>query len=127
MTLVLTCALCAAQPALPSGPVDPGRFHLLEERLTLNELQAAPLPPPSALPLVPGRLPEEGSGDDGGGHSDHMGPMWIVMGVMMAVMVAGMAVYGVRHGAGTLQPQAAALQARSQGALPPAVGRGGGG
>jgi hypothetical protein len=54
-----------------------------------------------------------------------MGPMWIVMGVMMAVMMVGMGVYLMRHAtsAQTLHP--AALPSPAQ-ALPVPATPGGG-
>lgn len=126
MVFVLTCALCAAQPALPSVVEgDPGHFQLLEERLTLREPRAAPVPLPSSSPLVLGRLPY--GGGDGEDHSDHMGTMWIVMGVMMGVMLVGMGVYVARHGTSSLPMHAAPVLSPAQLALPVTDARGGGG
>ncbi len=77
MMLVLTCALCVAEPALLAGDSRPNRVALLDERLSLHQLDARrPSVPVSAALL---RTADYGSGG-GDDHSDHMGPMWIVMG-----------------------------------------------
>jgi hypothetical protein len=126
MMFVLTCALCATQPALTAGgAVDPGGFQLLEERLSLRNLDAAALPPP-ALTLALDRIPYEGSGD-GEDHSGHMGPMWIVMGAMMVVMMVGVGVYAMRQSSSVMQPPSAALPSPAQVAVPLTDARGGGG
>lgn len=132
MTLALTCALCAAAPALGAGAsLDSGRVPMAEVRLTLREFDAAPRslsprPPAAALPLVPSRLPDQGSGD-GEGHSDHMGTMWIVMGAMMAVMMVGVGVYAMRHNSTFMERPPAAVASPAQLAVPVTVVRGGGG
>lgn len=125
MMLVLTCALCAAEPALPvAGDVDPDGPGLLDERLSLRH--AAVVPPYVPVSLALGRTADDGSGG-GEDHSDHMGPMWIVMGVMMAVMMVGMGVYLMRHAtpAQTLHP--AASPSPAQLALPVTAAHGGAG
>jgi hypothetical protein len=123
MILVLTCALCATEPALLAETARVEHVALLDERLSLHQLDA---PKPAATPLATLALArDEGSGQ-GDSHSGHMGPMWILMGAMMAVMMVGMAVYFMRNAteAQTLSP--AASQSPAQVALPVSA-RGAGG
>lgn len=46
-------------------------------------------------------LRHDGTHSDAGGHGsgNHMGPMWIVMGVMMVAMIATAGIYMMRSGA----------------------------
>ena len=129
MMFALTCALCATQPAFPAGGlVDQWHIQLLDERLSLRDVDASQLPPPPVLTLALGRFPYEGAGGgDDHSNSDHMGPMWIVMGVVMVVMMVGMGVYVMRNGAPVGQLQAAALPSPVQLAVPVTDLRGGGG
>jgi hypothetical protein len=130
MTFVLTCALCAASPALPDvGALDSGGIQLLEQQLSLRSLDATPIPTLPALPLLPLHLPDDGSGD-GEHRSDHshqMGSMWILMGAMMVVMMVGMTVYVTRNGEAHFQHQAPAVPSPAQLAVPVTEVRGGGG
>ncbi len=123
MVLALTCALCLAVPDAPSGPAP---LTLLGSELTLGQPPATPSRAP--VPLAVGRLPDGGSGDgDTSSHSDHMGPMWILMGAMMVVMMVGMGVFLMRHEtAGPVHSGGAGLSP-AQLALPVGVGRTAGG
>lgn len=126
---VLTCALCAAQPALPAGGfVDPGglQLQLPGERPSLREVDLSTLPPPPVLTLALNPVPYEGSGD-GESHSGHMGAMWIVMGAMMVVMMVGVGAYAMRHNSSFMERSATGLPSPSQLALPVTDVRGGGG
>jgi hypothetical protein len=126
MVFVLTCALCAAQPVFPAGAFPgPVAFQLLEERLSLSVVDVAPVPPPS-LTLALERMPYAGSGE-GEDHSGHMGPMWIVMGGVMVVMMIGMGVYVMRNGAPVARLHPVAQSSPAQLALPVTDARGGGG
>lgn len=126
MTFVLACALCATQPASPAGEsIGPGNFQLLEERLSLRDLDVSPLPPPTLTHSLD-RVPYSGSGD-GEDHSGHMGPMWIVMGAVMVVMMVGMGVYVMRNGAPVAHLHPVAVSSPAQLALPITGVRGGGG
>ena len=120
--LVLTCALCAAAPDTLTV-ASPARTALLDGALSLRETERPG--PPSPVPLTLARTEDHGAGD--GDHSDHMGPMWILMGVMMAVMVVGMGVYFMRHSTTGHAVGAAGLVSPAQLALPVSVPRGGGG
>ncbi len=107
MLLALTCALCTVQP-LPSTPA----WNLPPPQLSLHEASPAePAPPlrlaslgvPAAtqarqapLPLASLPLRDTGSGD--GDHSDHMSPMWIMMGAVMVVMMVGAGAYYMGRG-----------------------------
>jgi hypothetical protein len=115
MLLALTYVLYAALPIQAPGPQNGGA----ERNTALVETaQVAPATPRTpdlglsasgtrqlpATDLLPQLPPQPGSGD--GDHSDHMTPMWIMMGVMVAVMVVGMGVYASNHrgtAAATLQ------------------------
>lgn len=122
--LVLACALCATELTLLAGTAGPERVALRDERLSLLQTDA---PRPTATPLATLALAhDEGSGH-GDSHSGHMGPMWIMMGAMMAVMMVGMAVYLMRDAANapTLGPSAS--QSPAQVAFPVSRARGGGG
>jgi hypothetical protein len=100
MLLALTCALCAIQPLTPTPA-----WNLPEPRLSLQEAAptvpaqplrlAAPLSTPAPLPLASLPMRDSGSGD--GDHSDHMSPMWIVMGAVMVVMMVGVGAYAMNH------------------------------
>lgn len=120
--LVLTCALCAAVPGTVSVSSS-ARTALLDGGLSLGQIdhprRAAP------VPLALAHTSDQGGG--GGDHSDHMGPMWILMGAMMVVMMVGMGVYLMRHSATGQVLGNAALASPAQLALPVSVARGGGG
>ncbi|WP_242344635.1 hypothetical protein [Anaeromyxobacter terrae] len=125
MMLVLTCALCATQPALPAErEAGPDRPALLGERLSPPELGFAGPSAPS--PMALGRAEGAGSGE-GDGHSSYMAPMWIAMGVMMVAMMVVMGVYVAGHGSGAQALHPAASTSPAQLALPVAPMRGGGG
>lgn len=128
MTFILTCALCAAQPALlAGGSVDPGSFQLQSpEELSLRGVDLSTLPPQPPLALALDPIPYEGSGD-GENHSDHMGAMWIVMGAVMVVMMVGVGVYAMRNNSSFVERPAAGLPSPAQLALPVNGVRGGGG
>jgi hypothetical protein len=123
MMLVLTCALCVSAPDTLTA-ASSARPALLEAVLTLGQVDH---PSPTApLLLALGRMEEQqGAGD--GDHSDRISPMWIMMGVMMAVMVVGMGVYLMRQSATGQVVGNAALASPAQLALPVSVARGGGG
>ena len=99
MLLVLTCALCSAQPTLVATVPDGG---LVDQRLSVDERPLPALEVPPALQMDP--LGQIGTGGDG--HADHMTTMLIVMGVVMAVMMIGAGVYLMNHGGTRLQPSA---------------------
>lgn len=127
MVFALTCALLAAQPVLPpEGTVDRAPFRLLQESLSLRDVDVSTLPPPAALTLALDPAPHEGSGD-GEGHGDHMGAMWVVMGAMMVVMMVGMGVYLMRNEAPVSHFQPASLPSPAQLAVPVTGPRAGGG
>lgn len=124
MTPILVCALCAAVPVPAATPLS---------------LEVPPLEPPAAeiarsdgapdvRTVLAGVTPVERSDGSGGGEGDHgsqMGPMWIVMGVMMAAMVVGAGFYMMRGqtaSAVSLVPAAAPASF----ALPPPPHRPGG-
>jgi hypothetical protein len=95
MTYVLVCALCSATPQLANS-------HLLALRLA-PRLALAEATPPLLADLRDGprfaRDRFEYQGEDVGSHgTSHMGPMWIVMGVMMVAMMAVLGVYMMRSG-----------------------------
>lgn len=138
MLLALTYVLYAALPIQAPVPQAGGA-----ERSTalVESAQAAPAAPRapdlgvsaprarqlSATDLLPQLPPLQGSGDgDHSGHSDHMTSMWIVMGVMMAVMVVGMGVYASNHRATPAVPLQA-ISPNSPAALAVPVAAGGGG
>jgi len=127
MMLVLTCVLCASEAAFPAPvELDPGRPALLGARLSLDHPDVSPPSRPASLTLAMWQRPDNGSGD-GEGHSDHMGPMWIVMGAMMAVMMVGMGVYLMRHATSAQAFHPAASPSPAQLAVPVSAPRGGGG
>ncbi len=138
MLLALTYVLYAALPIQAPVPQDGGADP---STALVESAQAAPaasrtpdlgvsaprtrqLPATDLLPQLP---PLPGSGDgDHSGHSDHMTSMWIVMGVMMAVMVVGMGVYASNHRATPAVPlQAIAPNSPAAFAVPVAAGGGG--
>lgn len=121
MVLVLTCLLCTAPAALPDAEAN--RLALFAEPLSLRD--EAPPVSVAPVPLVLGHSHDQGSGD--GDHSGHMGPMWILMGAMMVVMMVGMGVYLMRHSASGQVLGNAALPSPAQLSLPVSVARGGGG
>lgn len=120
MVLVLTCVFCAAMPAIEP----PARTMLLEERLSLQAVEhRRPMTVPT---LALGASQDHGAGE-GQGRSSHMGPMWIVMGAMMALMMVGMAVYLMRGADGGQTLGVAAPAAPAQQAIPVSAPRAGGG
>ncbi len=120
--LVLTCALCAATPDTFTV-ASSSRTALLDAGLSLG--QSGNPRPAAPVPLALARTADQGSGD--GDHSGHMSPMWIMMGVMMAVMMVGMGIYLMRQSATGQVLGNAALASPAQLALPVSVARGGGG
>jgi hypothetical protein len=125
MILVLTCALCATEPALLAGTARLEHVALLDERLSLLQLDA---PSPTATPLAPLALARDESSGHGDSHSgSHMGPMWILMGAMMVVMMVGMAVYFMRNATEAQALSPPASRSPAQVALPVSSARGGGG
>ena len=121
--LVLTCVLCASAPGpFTAEASDP--LALLQEGLTLGAL--SPATPSAAVPLALGGPVDRGAGG-GDEHSDHMGPMWIVMGAMMVVMMVGMGVYFMRHSESGQALPAAAVTSPAQLAIPVTGGRPGAG
>jgi len=105
--------------------VDPPPPALIGVQLSLRSIERSPAAPPTVA-LALGRTANEGSGD-GEGHSDYMGPMWIVMGVMMAVMMVGMGVYLMRHATSAEALHPAASPSPAQVAIPVSARPGGGG
>jgi hypothetical protein len=135
LLLALTCALCTVQ-AVPTTL----ELNLSQPTLTLQE--AGPLAPqaPSGLeaprplaapheshaPLALASLPTQDTGSGDGEHSDHMSPMWIMMGVMVAVMVVGAGVYMMKDRSTPARPfNASALASPAMLAIP-VVARAGG-
>ena len=106
MTYLLVCALCAGTPGqiaslggeAPDGPRlaldlerDASPLDLGRDASALGLALAAP------LPLGDHSGGDGHSGHDGGGA--HMGPMWIVMGIMMVGMMVALGVYMMRGNA----------------------------
>lgn len=90
MLTALTCALCLSSP---TGEL---RLHLdappTAAAASVDLRLVAPAGPPPYAAF--------GSGDGEPHHhddGDHMTTMWVVMGVMMAAMMAGAGVYAMRH------------------------------
>ncbi len=135
MLLALTCALCTMQP-LPTTL----ELGLSQPTLSLQEASpAAPLPPlalassrPLAAPhesheaLALASLPTQDTGSGDGDHSDHMGPMWITMGVVMVVMMVGVGAYAMSHRSTAARPFNATTLASPAMLAIPVVARGGG-
>jgi hypothetical protein len=137
MLLALTCALCTILPAqvpVPQAgatgssavpvtvPAAPAEQRTVDLSLSTPAVPQAPVTDPlSRLPQAPG------SGDgDHSGHSDHMAPMWIMMGVMVAVMVVGMGVYASNHrGTAAAPPQGTAPSSPAALAVPVGTSAGG--
>jgi hypothetical protein len=115
-------ALCVAEPAPVAAGDATDRPALLEARLALSPLDA---PPPVAMPLATIALAHDGG--SGESHSGHVGPMWIIMGVMMAVMMVGMAVYVMRGASEAPALGPAASPPPTSVALPVSRARGAGG
>lgn len=114
MTYLLVCALCAGTPGQlasleGAGPDAP--------RLTLDlrsdaspvgaerDVSALGFALSAPAPLADHSGSDGHSGHDGGG--SHMGPMWIVMGVMMVGMMVALGVYMMRGNATGLSPPGA--------------------
>lgn len=127
MTYLLVCALCAGTPgpiAFPAAtPSDPA--------LGLEPGRDAPSlgwdPPASELGLAraaPLSLADQPGGDDHSGHDDgaHVGPMWIMMGVMMAGMMVAFGAYMMRGHWVTTSFQPGAPSPPHLAAIPPQVG-----
>ena len=121
MIVFLTCLLCTAPAAPPAAAAS--RLALFAEPLSLRD--EAPPVSVAPVPLHLAGSHDQGSGD--GDHADHMGPMWILMGAMMVVMMVGMGVYLMRHSASGQVLENAALASPAQLSLPVSVARGGGG
>lgn len=119
MVLAVTCALWLAIPGALPAPQAPS----LDPDLSLGRSGASGAPVPLAVSRLPDQDLGEGTGDRD--HQDHMGPMWIAMGAMMAVMMVGMGVYFMRHGVTGRVQAGAAAPSPAQVALPVASGRGG--
>lgn len=121
MTYVLTCLLCAVAPGDLAAP---GATFATTLTLRLPDAARPGDLDPAALRLrqtaslsFSDTSPDGHSGHDG---SDHMGPMWIMMGVMMVGMMVALGAYMMRgHWATPLD--AAAVGAPHQAAIPPAV------
>lgn len=121
MELVLACVLCGAAPALTTVIAD---RHASEVSLSIvvESDQSDPVAPAR---LALGHLEDHhGTGD--GDHSDHMGPMWIMMGAMVAVVAIGMGIYFMRHSGAAHSLHASPVASPAQLALPVSVVRGGG-
>lgn len=109
MLLALTYVLYATLPVQAPGLQDGGAERNPAFVETAQDAPATPRTPDLgvstpgarqllATDLLPPLPPQQGSGDgDHSDHSDHMTPMWIMMGVMVAVMVVGMGVYASNH------------------------------
>jgi hypothetical protein len=126
MTYLLVCALCAAMPDPIAAPNADAAASVLAPDLRIDapslelERAAAALAGARAAPLT---FADESPSDGHAGHDDgaHMGPMWIMMGVMMVGMMVVAGAYMMRgHLATTLQP--GALASPHLAAIPPAVG-----
>ena len=122
MVLALTCALCVAVP--DAMPVE--RTGLLDTELSLGRVASGSS---ERVPLAMGHLLDQGSGegDHDQSHQDHMGPMWILMGAMMVVMMVGMGVYLMRHSATGQVVAHASPVSPAQLAIPVSGARPGGG
>lgn len=101
MAYVLICALCGGGAAAGGGVVADAAsspaFTLRLGRTTPATALSTPMP--FVLAEHDARLPlADHSGHDGGGGS-HIGPMWIVMGVMMVAMMVALGVYMMRGNA----------------------------
>lgn len=135
MLLALTCALCTVQP-LPATPAS----SLLEPQFSLQvtgpTAPASPLrlgtpgalavPMTSSAPLPLASLPLQDAGSGDGDHSDHMSPMWIVMGAMVVVMVVGAGMYYRGRGTPVARPLSPTTLASPAMLAIPVVSRGGG-
>jgi len=95
MTYLLVCALCSTTPQAPDTHMLTLR---LASRLALAEATPLLLADRGSDPrLARDRL--EVPGEDVGSHgASHMGPMWIVMGVMMVAMMVVFGFYMMRGG-----------------------------
>lgn len=124
MTYLLACLLCTGTPGdLPPRGASPGPTLTLQLRdhALSSDLDRSPLGLGSAATAPPAfaeHSPDGGhSGRDDGAH---MGPMWIMMGVMMVAMMVVAGAHMMRgHWATSLQP--AALGSPPPGAVPPVV------
>lgn len=122
MTYLLVCALCAGT----AGQIGPQGGTSDEPTLALQLERGASLPEQerdapalglalaAPLPLADHSGSDGHSGHDAGG--SHMGPMWVVMGVMMVGMMVALGVYTMRGNAtgfsqpgAVSSPQAAAI------------------
>lgn len=122
MLFVLTCALCTAAPAAltdaaPHAPLLAAAPLLLRADPLPNSASSAPL---AFADYEPGPYDAD--------HASHLGPMLIVVGAMMAVMMVGMGVYFMRHHSTAAHPlSAGGSTSPAQLAIPVSVARGGGG
>jgi hypothetical protein len=126
MTYLLVCALCAATPDPIASPSADAGAPVLASELRIDapslelERTAVALAGARAAPLT---FAEQSPSDGHPGHDDgaHMGPMWIMMGVMMVGMMVVLGAYMMRgHFATPLQP--GALAPPHLAAFPPAAG-----
>jgi hypothetical protein len=83
-------------------------------------------PQGSHAPLAFASLPTQDTGSGDGEHSDHISPMWIMMGVMVAVMVVGAGVYMMNNRSTPARPFNATSLASPAMLAIPVVARGGG-
>jgi len=101
MTYALVCALCAV--ASGSTEWSPPREHGSQLAFSAPATNPSDLTLASAAPTL--ALDYSDHTNAGGGHGgSHMGPMWIVMGVMMVAMMATLGFYMMRGGNGLAAP-----------------------
>jgi len=93
MTYLLVCALCAGT----AGDIAPRGASPEAPRLALDLERDASADGLALAAPVPVLLADH-SGHDGGGGA-HIGPMWIMMGVMMVAMMVAFGVYMMRGNA----------------------------
>lgn len=94
MTFLLVCALCASSSSSPAEVRSEPAGLALTAPASLRVLALVPAGPNLALRY------DDPSASHGGSHGgdSHMGPMWVVMGVMMVAMMAAAGVYMMRGG-----------------------------
>lgn len=119
MIFVLTCALCAIEPATATtSPTPSGRQTLALLDTALEPPSAAPASlddvPSPRLAAYPDARPGYGYGHD---HGDRMTAMWLVVGVVLAVMVVVMVSYS-NHGMWYAHAHSAAVASPAQLAVP---------
>ena len=95
MTYLLVCALCSTTPQAPDTHM---LTFPLSPRLALAEATPLLVADLGSDPRL-ARDRFEVQGEDVGSHgASHMGPMWIVMGVMMVAMMVVFGFYMMRGG-----------------------------